>query len=100
MAYDATKPENTGFLADFPPEMREQLRAIINDQIVDAQKLQGLTAGNAIGNIPVNNGNINTNLNAQKLQNKIPSDFAPANWVPPNATTTTLLSLYRLAKGE
>lgn len=76
MAYDSNKPGNDSYLADFPPEMREQLRAIINDQIVDAFKLCGLSPGNAIGNIPVSNGTECVNLNAQKLGGNLPAAFA------------------------
>lgn len=67
MAYNPNAPADTQFLADFPPEMREQLRAIIEDEIVNAMKLRGLIPGNANGNIAINNGTVNTNLNADKL---------------------------------
>jgi len=53
MAFDAQKPQDQGYLADFPPEMREQLRAIIHDEIVNAGLLMGLIPGNAGGNIAV-----------------------------------------------
>ena len=33
MAYNPNAPEDDQTLAAFPPEMREQLRAIINDQL-------------------------------------------------------------------
>jgi ribosomal protein S8E len=78
MAYDATKPADDEFLAAFPPEMREQLRAIIQDAIVDAGKLAGLTAGNASGNIPVSNGVVNTGLNAEKHGGNLPAAYATA----------------------
>ena len=70
MAYDSSKPANNDYLASFPPEMREQLRAIIEDAIVNAAKLAGLQAGNLSGNIPVSNGNSNANLNADLLDGK------------------------------
>lgn len=86
MSYDSLKPANDGFLAEFPPEMREQLRAIINDQIVDALKLCGLSPGNASGNIPISNGVVNVGLNAEKVGGNSPSAFAPANYMPPAVT--------------
>jgi hypothetical protein len=76
MAYDSAKPADDSYLADFPATDREQERAIINDQIVDALKLQGLTPGNASGNIPVSNGTLNVNLNAEKLGGNLASAFA------------------------
>jgi microcystin-dependent protein len=76
MAYDSTKPADDSYLADFPATDREQERAIINDQIVDALKLQGLTPGNLSGNIPVSNGTLNVNLNAEELGGNLASAFA------------------------
>ena len=76
MAFDAQKPADQGYLADFPPEMREQLRAIIHDEIVNAGLLMGLIPGNADGNIAVNNGTLNQNLNAAMLEGKAAEAFA------------------------
>ena len=76
MAFDAQKPQDQGYLADFPPEMREQLRAIIHDEIVNAGLLMGLIPGNAGGNIAVNNGSLNQNLNAAMLEGKSAEVFA------------------------
>lgn len=89
MAYDSNKPTNDGYLADFPPEMREQLRAIINDQIVDALKLCGLSPGNATGNIPVSNGTVCANLNAEKVGGNLPAAFATAGHGHSVATTSS-----------
>lgn len=86
MSYDANKPANNDFLADFPPQMREQLRAIINDQIVDALKLCGLSPGNASGNIPISNGTTCIGLNADKLDGNEASAFAMSGH-PHNAAT-------------
>ena len=49
MAFNANAPADDQFLSDFPPEMREQLRAIVEDAIVNALKLAGRNAGNANG---------------------------------------------------
>ena len=76
MAFDAQKPKDQGYLADFPPEMREQLRAIIHDEIVNAGLLMGLMPGNAGGNIAINNGTVNQNLNAAMLEGKAAEAFA------------------------
>ena len=67
MAYDPTLPLNDGYLADAPAELRELFRALKEDKIVNAGKLNGYTQGNANGNIPLNNGTLNTNLNADML---------------------------------
>jgi microcystin-dependent protein len=89
MAYDSTKPANDGYLAEFPPEMREQLRAMINDQIVDALKLVGLSPGNLNGNIPVSNGTLCNNLNAEKLGGNLASAFATTGHIHGAATTSS-----------
>lgn len=89
MAYNPLKPANDDFLASFPPEMREQLRAMINDQIVDALKLVGLSPGNASGNIPISNGTVNANLNADKLDGQDATAFAASGHGHTAATTST-----------
>lgn len=89
MAYDATKPANDDYLATFPPEMREQLRAIIHDMIVNALSVQGLTPGNTNGNIPVSNGVVCAGLNAEKVGGNPPSAFATAGHTHSAATTSS-----------
>ena len=86
MAYDSTKPADDEYLSAFPAEAREQLRAIIEDQIVNALKLQGLVPGNSSGQLPVNNGNVNTNLNADQVDGKDASYFSPSTHIHPDAT--------------
>lgn len=86
MAYDITKPADDEYLSAFPAEAREQLRAIIEDQIVNALKLQGLVPGNASGQLPVSNGNVNANLNADKVDGKDASYFSPSTHVHTDAT--------------
>ena len=76
MAFDANKPEDQGYLADFPPEMREQVRALIHDELVNAGLLKGLEPGNAVGNVAINNGTLNQNLNAAMLEGKSAKDFS------------------------
>ena len=46
------------------------------NQAVDSAKLGGLPSGNATGNIPISNGTVNTNLNADLLDGKHASAFA------------------------
>ena len=89
MAYKTTAPADDEFLADFPAEQREQHRAIVNDKIVNAGKLNGLTSGNASGNIPISNGTKNTNLNADLLDGHDSTYFAPATHTHDAATTSS-----------
>ena len=89
MAYDINFPADDSYLSDFPAGDREQTRAIKEDQIVDAGRLQGLVAGNGNGQIPINNGNENTNLNAAKLNGKTSADFAPKSHTHNVATTSS-----------
>jgi hypothetical protein len=86
MAYDSTKPADDEYLSAFPAEAREQLRAIIEDQIVNALKLQGLVPGNSSGQLPVSNGNVNANLNADQVDGRDASYFSPSTHVHSDAT--------------
>lgn len=70
MAYDINFPADDSYLSDFPAGDREQNRALKDDQIVNAGRLRGLTVGNENGQIPINNGTENTNLNAALLMVK------------------------------
>ncbi|WP_270649976.1 hypothetical protein [Megamonas funiformis] len=79
MAYNENFPADDSYLSDFPAGDREQNRALKDDQIVNAGKLQGLTVGNANGQIPINNGTENANLNAALLNGKASSYFATSN---------------------
>lgn len=79
MAYDINFPADDSYLSDFPAGDREQTRALKDDQIVNAGKLQGLTIGNKNGQIPINNGTENANLNAALLNGKASSYFATSN---------------------
>lgn len=79
MAHNSSFPADDGFLAEFPAGMREETRAVIEDMIVDAMKVQGLAPGNGSGNIPVSNGNLNINLNAEKHGGKLVSELAAAS---------------------
>ena len=87
MAYDATKPLDNGYLADAPAELRELFRALKEDRIVNAGQLNGYTQGNASGNIPLNNGTLNTNLNADMLDGHDSAYFSAATHGHDDATT-------------
>ena len=88
MAYDATKPLDDGYLADAPAELRELFRALKEDKIVNAGKLNGYTQGNANGNIPLNNGTLNTNLNADMLDGHDSAYFSASTHGHDAATTS------------
>lgn len=89
MAYDMNFPADDSYLSDFPAGDREQNRALKDDQIVNAGQLQGLTAGNENGQIPINNGTENTNLNAALLNGKASSYFATSNHTHDVATQSS-----------
>lgn len=89
MAYNKDFPADDSYLADFPSGEREQIRAIVEDKIVNAGKLQGLAPSNASGQVPVSNGTVNTNLNADKLDGYDASYFSADGHVHNNASTST-----------
>ncbi|WP_333594787.1 hypothetical protein [Anaerospora hongkongensis] len=89
MSYDPSFPADDGILADFPPGYREQIRALVEDAVVNALKIQGLTPGNTSGSIPISNGTKNQNLNADMLDGKDSTDFAAATHTHAAATTST-----------
>ncbi len=89
MAYNGNLPADNDYIAVGPAELRENLRALKDDKIVNAQKLQDLSPGNASGNIPVANGNLNTNLNAEKLGGNLASAFATAGHTHAVATSSS-----------
>ena len=100
MAYNKLKPADDDYLAEFPADEREQQRAIIEDRIVDAGTLKGLQPSNNEGQIPINNGLVNTNLNADKLDGKDANYFSPEGHRHNNATTDTDGFLSKEDKGK
>lgn len=92
MAYSATKPADDQYIAQGPSDMRENFRALKEDQIVDAGKLSGkssdtaatantIVARDASGNIAA--ANIVTTPTAGKLlvlngDAKVPADITGA----------------------
>ncbi len=89
MAFDGTRPASSDYIAEAPALIQENQRALKDDQIVNAGKLKGYEPGNSDGNIPVSNGNLCKNLNAEKLGNKYASAFAEAGHTHPAVTTTS-----------
>lgn len=89
MAYNKDFPVDDSYLADFPSGEREQIRAIVEDKIVNAGKLQGLAPSNASGQVPVSNGSVCNNLNADKLDGYDASHFSEDGHVHNNASTST-----------
>ena len=88
MAYDATKPLDDGYLAEAPAELRELHRALKEDKIVNAGMLNGYTQGNESGKIPLNNGTLNTNLNADMLDGHDSAYFSASTHGHDAATTS------------
>lgn len=62
---------------------------ISSDNAINANKLQELTAGNSKGQIPINNGIENVNLNAALLNGKESSYFATSNHTHTTATQSS-----------
>lgn len=88
MAYNQLLPADNEFISDGPALIRENQRALKDDRIVDAGKLNGLTQGNASGNIAINNGTLCTNLNADLLDGQHSSYFATATHTHAVVTTS------------
>lgn len=88
MAYNANLPADNGFIADGPGELRENFRALKEDKIVNAGKLKGLEPGHASGNIPINDGTLNTGLNADQLDGHDSAYFSANGHVHGAATPT------------
>lgn len=89
MAFDKAKPMDDEYIAAGPAAIRENLRALKEDQIVDAGTVNGLSVGNASGNIPKANGTVCTNLNAQYLGGNPAGYFSPATHTHSTATTSS-----------
>jgi microcystin-dependent protein len=89
MAFDLNKPADTQTIAAGPGDIRENFRALKEDRIVDAQKVAGLSPGNASGNLAVANGTLCVNLNADKLDGNDASAFATAGHSHGTATSSS-----------
>lgn len=89
MAYNKDFPADDSYLADFPSNEREQIRAIVEDKIVNAGKVNGLTTSNGSGQVPISNGTVNTNLNADLLDGHHAEYFSPSGHRHNNASTSS-----------
>ena len=89
LAFDVTKPTDNQTIAAGPADIRENFRALKDDKVVNAQKVMDLAPGNASGNIPVSNGILCTNLNAEKLGGNLANAFATAGHTHAVATTSS-----------
>jgi hypothetical protein len=89
MSYNSKLPMDDEYIAAGPADIRENFRALKEDKIVDAGKLVSLSAGNASGNIPISNGTVNKNLNADLLDGYEASAFATASHTHSAATAST-----------
>ncbi|WP_312562111.1 phage tail protein [Anaerospora sp.] len=87
MAYTGLKPADTQTLAQGPADIRNELEGLVTGQVVDAGLLNGIAAGNAAGKIPISNGMLNINLNADKVDGMDASAFAAAGHTHNAATT-------------
>jgi len=89
MSYDGTKPADDEFVADAPEIIRENMRALKEDRMVDAGKLVGLSPGNDNGNIAVANGTVVSGLNADKVDGKDAGSFAVVSHTHSAATASS-----------
>ena len=89
MAFNLNKPADNQTIAEGPADIRENFRALQADKIVNAQKVMDLSPGNVSGNIPVANGNLCVNLNAEKLGGNLASAFATVGHTHAAATSSS-----------
>lgn len=89
MTYTGLKPADTQTIAQGPADIRDELAGLATGQVVNAGMLNGISAGNESGKIPVSNGTVNTNLNADKLDGLDASAFASASHTHNIATTSS-----------
>lgn len=86
--YNANLPADDSYISDGPGMIRNNSESLRTGQIVDAGTVKGLIPGNASGNVPVNNGTVCVNLNADKLQGNAASAFATAAHTHTAVTTS------------
>lgn len=81
-----SNPEDTELLTEFPSKQRKIHSDLINGRIVDSGTVQGLKPSNESGQIPINNGNLNKGLNAEKLGGEPKEYFSAATHRHNNVT--------------
>lgn len=87
--YNSAIPADTQTIAGAPTDIRANFEGLRTGRVVDAGTLKGLIPGNATGNVPVANGTVCTNLNAEKVGGNLPSAFATATHTHIVATTSS-----------
>jgi hypothetical protein len=89
LTYNASNPADTQTIAAGPADMRTNFEGLRTGRVVDAGTVNGLSTGNATGNIPVANGTVCVNLNAEKVGGNLPAAFATAGHTHAVATTSS-----------
>lgn len=89
MTINILLPADTEYLSAAPAEIRANVNALKDDKIVNAAKLVDLVPGNATGNIPVSNGALNVNSNADMLDGQHGSYYSPTTHTHAVATTSS-----------
>ena len=89
MGYTGLKPADNQTIALGPADIRDELQGLVSGQVVNAGQLNGLASGNKTGDIPVSNGTVCTNLNADMLDGNHASAFAISNHTHNVATTSS-----------
>lgn len=67
MAYDGTKPSGTDTVGSSDDSIRENFRALKDDKIVNALKVNDYSPGNGAGQLAISNGAVCTQLNADQV---------------------------------
>ena len=75
MVYSSSFPQDTTYVSDIPAAIRSKGEELKNDKIVNAGKLDDKVAGNETGQIPISNGSLNINLNAEMVGGKKAADL-------------------------
>lgn len=89
MSYDVNKPADSQYIAQGPGDIRANTEALRTGAIVNAGTLNGLSNSNDAGQIPVSNGTVNTNLNADLLDGQHGSYYAAAAHTHAAVTTSS-----------
>ena len=76
--FNPANPADNEFISVGPSVIRENLHALKDKKIVNAEKLQDLSPGNNSGQIPISNKVICEDLNAGLLGGKAATYFSPA----------------------
>lgn len=72
----------------------------ITSQVGDADTVDGNHAGNSTGNVPLNNGTVNTDLNADQLDGNDASAFASTGHTHPGSDVTSQVGDADTVDGE